>query len=144
MVLPFNLVCLPIEWAIDLPHGDRWKSSWSHWRPVIALLRSHFPFTEWPRLRRIVRRGNVIRMIHEMSEHRFQIGEKVIATAYGAPPGPYSITRQLPADHGELSYRGKSLIDNHERALGENALRLQQSKAQPNIARPPRKRTASR
>jgi hypothetical protein len=83
-------------------------------------------------------------MIHEMSEHRFQIGETVIATAYGAPPGPYSITRQLPADQGKLSYRGKSLVDNHERALAENALRLQQSKTQPNIAKAPKKRMTSR
>jgi hypothetical protein len=83
-------------------------------------------------------------MIHEMSKHRFQIGETVIATAYGAPPGPYSITRQLPANHGELSYRGKSLLDNHERALAENVIRLQQSKPPANTARLPKKRMASR
>ena len=80
-------------------------------------------------------------MIFEMSEHRFQVGETVIASAFGAPPGPYSITRLLPANHGELSYRGRSLVDNHERALAENAIRLQQSKPQPNPARTPKKRS---
>jgi hypothetical protein len=79
-----------------------------------------------------------------MSEHRFQIGQTVVVSAYGAPPGPYSITRLLPIDQGEPNYRGKSLVDNHERALAENALRLQQSKPQPHIAKAPKKRLASR
>jgi hypothetical protein len=40
---------------------------------------------------------NSTRTSQEMSEHRFQIGQTVVA-AHGAPPGPYSITRLLPGD----------------------------------------------
>jgi hypothetical protein len=70
-------------------------------------------------------------MIQKMSEHRFQIGQTVVVSAYGAPPGPYSITRLLPADQGEPNYRGKSLVDAHERAISENAIRLIQRKSEP-------------
>jgi hypothetical protein len=73
-----------------------------------------------------------------MSEHRFPIGQTIVVSAYGAPPGPYSITRLLPADRGEPNYRGKSLVDAHERAISENAIRLLQAKAEPKIS-PPRK-----
>jgi hypothetical protein len=80
-----------------------------------------------------------------MSEHRFQIGQTVVVSAYGAPPGPYSITRLLPADQGEPNYRGKSLVDNHERAISENAIRLQQSTSELSTAvQPPKKRMAQR
>jgi hypothetical protein len=78
-----------------------------------------------------------------MSEHRFQIGQTVVVSAYGAPPGPYSITRLLPADQGEPNYRGKSLVDDHERAMSENAIRLLQAKFEPGSVQPPKKRTAS-
>ena len=80
-----------------------------------------------------------------MSEHRFQIGQTVIVSAYGAPPGPYSITRLLPVDQGEPNYRGKSLVDNHERAISENAIRLQRPAPEPSVAaQSPKKRMAPR
>ena len=74
-----------------------------------------------------------------MSEHQFQIGQTVVVSAYGAPPGPYSITRLLPADLGEPNYRGKSLVDAHERAMSENAIRLLEAKFEPSPAQPPKK-----
>ena len=80
-----------------------------------------------------------------MSEHRFQIGQTVVVSAYGAPPGPYSITRLLPVDQGEPNYRGKSLVDNHERAISENAIRLQGFTPElSTAAQPPKKRMAPR
>jgi hypothetical protein len=78
-----------------------------------------------------------------MSEHRFQIGQTVVVSAYGTPPGPYSITRLLPPEQGEPNYRGKSLVDAHERAMSENAIRLLQAKFEPSSIQPPKKRTAS-
>jgi hypothetical protein len=58
-----------------------------------------------------------------MSFHRFKIDEKVIASAEGIPPGPYRITRLLPAsDNGILNYRGRHLETDQERALTERAL----------------------
>jgi hypothetical protein len=78
-----------------------------------------------------------------MSEHRLQIGQTVVVSAYGTPPGPYSITRLLPPEQGEPNYRGKSLVDAHERAMSENAIRLLQAKFEPSSIQPPKKRTAS-
>jgi hypothetical protein len=78
-----------------------------------------------------------------MSEHRFQIGQTVVVSAYGAPPGPYSITRLLPSEQGEPNYRGKSLLDAHERAMSENAIRLAKAKSEPSSIEPPKKRVAS-
>jgi hypothetical protein len=77
-----------------------------------------------------------------MSEHRFHIGQTVVVSAYGAPPGPYSITRLLPPEQGEPNYRGKSLVDAHERAMSEKAIRLLQAKSEPSSAQPPKKHTA--
>jgi hypothetical protein len=76
-----------------------------------------------------------------MSEHRFQIGQTVVVSTYGAPPGPYSITRLLPANQGVPNYRGKSLVDAHERAISENAIRLLRAKFEPSCAQPAKKRT---
>ena len=70
-----------------------------------------------------------------MSEHRFQIGQTVVVSTYGAPPGPYSIIRLLPADQGEPNYRGKSLVDAHERVISENAIRLHLTKLESNKRR---------
>ena len=78
-----------------------------------------------------------------MSEHRFRIGQTVVVSAQGAPPGPYSITRLLPAEQGEPNYRGKSLVDAHERAISENAIRLLRARLEPSSTQPPKKRTAS-
>ena len=79
-----------------------------------------------------------------MSEHRFQIGQTVVVSAYGAPPGPYSITRLLPPEQGEPNYHGKSLVDAHERAMSENAIRLAKAKSEPSSIQPPKKRIATR
>ena len=73
--------------------------------------------------------------IKKMSEHRFQIGQTVVVSASGARPAPYSITRLLPANQGEPNYRGKSLVDAHERVRSENAIRLHQAKSEPNKKR---------
>ncbi len=35
-----------------------------------------------------------------MSDHRFQIGERVVALAFGVPSLPYEITRTLPLADG--------------------------------------------
>lgn len=96
--------------------------------------------TEWISWPRIAFIRNVIGVIPEMSEHRFQIGQTVVVSSFGAPPGPYSITRLLPSDDGEPNYRGKSLVDDHERAISENAIRLAQGKFEPSIAPLPKKR----
>jgi len=55
--------------------------------------------------------------------HHFQLGESVVATGLSVPPGPYRITRLLPLADGVPQYHAKSLIDNHERALAESAIR---------------------
>jgi hypothetical protein len=58
-----------------------------------------------------------------MTDHRFRIGERVVASAFGVPPGPYEITRALPLAHGVPFYRAKSVTDGHERAMSESSLR---------------------
>ena len=50
-------------------------------------------------------------------------------------PAPFSITRLLPANQGEANYRGKSLVDAHERVISENAIRLHQAKSESNKRR---------
>lgn len=72
-----------------------------------------------------------------MSYHRFQVGQTVAAAASGAPPGPYRITRLLPSsDAGIPNYRGKSLVDGHERALSELSIRVWQAPADTSAAEP--------
>jgi hypothetical protein len=56
--------------------------------------------------------------------HRFQLEEIVAAQAFGVPPGPYQIRRLMPlSDDGVPQYRLVSVIDRHERALPETAIR---------------------
>jgi hypothetical protein len=59
-----------------------------------------------------------------MTDYRFRIAERVVASAYGVPPGPYEITRMLPIENGVPFYRAKCIADGHERALSEPSLRL--------------------
>ena len=58
-----------------------------------------------------------------MSDHLFALGQTVAASGMGVPPGPYRITRLLPVSHGVPQYRGKSVVDEHERALSEAAIK---------------------
>jgi hypothetical protein len=92
--------------------------------------------TEWISCPGIAFIRNVTGVIQKMSEHRFQIGQTVVVSSFGAPPGPYSITRLLPSDDGEPNYRGKSLVDDHERAISENAIRLIRNNSEPVPDRP--------
>src|SRR3954463_82571 len=59
--------------------------------------------------------------------HRFAVGQTVVAPVAGphslVPRGPYVITRLLPIQDGEPSYRVRSEADGHERALRESQLR---------------------
>ena len=58
-----------------------------------------------------------------MAFHRFRIGQRVAASAFGVPPGPYEITRLLPLADGVPYYLAKSVTDGHERAVAEPSLR---------------------
>ena len=62
-----------------------------------------------------------------MPRHRFKVGQKVMAPVSGphslAPRGPYVVTRLLPIQDGELTYRVRSELDGHERALRESQIR---------------------
>jgi hypothetical protein len=56
--------------------------------------------------------------------HRFQVGETVAAQAFGVPAGLYQIRRLMPlSDGGVPQYRVVSVIDRHERAVAETAIR---------------------
>ena len=59
-----------------------------------------------------------------MRDHHFQIDQLVIARALGVPAGPYRITRLLPLSNGVPQYRLKSAVDDLERAVPENAIRM--------------------
>jgi len=73
-----------------------------------------------------------------MAYHRFRIGERVVALAFGVPPGPYEITRVLPLVDGGPFYRGKSVADGRERALSELSLRRPPAAANSNRTPIPR------
>jgi hypothetical protein len=60
-----------------------------------------------------------------MVAHRFHVGDLVVASAMGVPPGPYRITRLLPAsESGDISYRAENLASGQERTLVERSMRL--------------------
>lgn len=61
--------------------------------------------------------------------HRFQIGQTVAASGLGVPAGPYRVTRLLPLSDGEPHYHAKSVVDGHERAFAEAAIRVVQRPA---------------
>ncbi len=74
-----------------------------------------------------------------MPYHHFHIGQQVVASAFGVPPGPYEILRLLPLADGIPHYRARSHADGHERALPEPSLRLAPKPANSNeapLARP--------
>jgi hypothetical protein len=59
-----------------------------------------------------------------MTYHHFQVGQFITAHETGVPAGPYRITRLLPLANGVPQYRLKSVVDDLERALPENAIRM--------------------
>lgn len=72
-----------------------------------------------------------------MSDHRFQIGERVVAAvAFGVATGLYEITRTLPLSGRVPQYRAKNLDDGYERAILEPSLRPVPSAANQKV--PPR------
>jgi hypothetical protein len=77
-----------------------------------------------------------------MAYHRFRIGQQVVASAFGVPPGSYEITRLLPLAEGVPYYRAKSLGDGHERALSEHSLRPAPTPANISDAPPRRSKAA--
>ena len=79
-----------------------------------------------------------------MAHHRFCIGERVVASAYGVPPGPYEITRLLPLADNVAFYRAKSATDGHERALSEPTLRPAPTPTNRNDAPPERPKEKAR
>jgi hypothetical protein len=76
--------------------------------------------------------------------HRFQLGQSVAATGLNVPPGPYRITRLLPLADGMPQYHAKSLVDNHERALAENAIRTVVGRPSASASASPVRRKAAR
>jgi hypothetical protein len=60
-----------------------------------------------------------------MVAHRFHVGDIVAASAMGVPPGPYRVTRLLPASgSGDINYRAEDLASGQERALLERSMWL--------------------
>jgi hypothetical protein len=63
-----------------------------------------------------------------MAEYKFKIGQAVYfrpkrtSTPLSAPPGPYQITRRLPAAEGEFQYVIRSANEDHERVAKESEL----------------------
>ena len=63
-----------------------------------------------------------------MAEHKFKIGQAVYfhpkksRLMSDAPPGPYQITRRLPAIDGEFQYVIRSAYESHERVAKESEL----------------------
>jgi hypothetical protein len=64
-----------------------------------------------------------------VTEHKFKIGQTVHfrRKSLAAPPGPYQITRLLPAADGEFHYAMKSVDENHERVAAESELQAHPS-----------------
>ena len=57
-----------------------------------------------------------------MPNHRFKIGEMVVAHAPAIPPGPYTIIRLLPLIRNEPHYQGRS-ANGVVRAFLENQIK---------------------
>jgi hypothetical protein len=58
-----------------------------------------------------------------MTHYTFVIDQLVTAHALSVPEGPYRIAKLLPLAHDRPQYRVKSIVDDHERALPESALK---------------------
>jgi hypothetical protein len=67
-----------------------------------------------------------VTMSYVAAQHRFHTGRLVRFTT-GAPTlnrasGAYKVTQQLPTSGGELQYRVKSALEQHERVAKEDEL----------------------
>ena len=58
-----------------------------------------------------------------MTYHTFAIDQLVTAHALSTPKGPYRIVQSLPLVNGIPQYWVKSVVDDHERALPESAMK---------------------
>jgi hypothetical protein len=57
--------------------------------------------------------------------HKFQVGQIVtirLALSRNVPGGVYTVTKQLPENHGDFEYRIKSVDEVHERVARESEL----------------------
>jgi hypothetical protein len=60
-----------------------------------------------------------------MQMHRFGIGDRVNFVGrvrIGAATGEYEVVRLLPVESGQVLYRIKSVLERHERVVGEEHL----------------------
>jgi hypothetical protein len=61
-----------------------------------------------------------------MDEHKFKVGQKVRLVRKNVhrtiPDAVYEITRAMPSDGREHSYRVKALHENYERAVSEGEI----------------------
>jgi hypothetical protein len=60
-----------------------------------------------------------------MQVHKYSVGERVNFAGrvrLGAATGEYEIVRLLPAEAGQPLYRIKSVLEPHERVVGEEQL----------------------
>jgi hypothetical protein len=75
-----------------------------------------------------------------MVAHRFHVGDLVAANAMGVLPGPYRVTRLLPAsDSGDINYRAEDMSNGQERVLAERSMQLR-TERDAEIQRPPNSR----
>lgn len=79
-----------------------------------------------------------------MPFHRFKIGQRVVATAFGLLTGPYEITRLLPLGSGVPHYRAKKLPNGPESAFSELSLRPMPESAGRNGTQAPKSKFSSR
>jgi hypothetical protein len=70
-----------------------------------------------------------------MAEHRFRIGQSVYfyPKKLHAPPGPYQITKRLPAIAGEFEYRIRTSHEDYERVARESELARLEDGVRPQI-----------
>jgi hypothetical protein len=64
---------------------------------------------------------------HNRAAHKFHVGQLVELRPKKSSPisvarGAYEILKQLPERDGELQYRIKSAVEDHERVAGESEL----------------------
>jgi len=76
-----------------------------------------------------------------MSPHKFSLGQTVTVRAGAAeghiPSGTYTISRILPGDDLDRSYRAKHVGDGHERVLREKQIEAHDWAASPGPAERP-------